>query len=194
MLATCMFLATKVEECPHHIKNVVEGMRGILPGTIIPRPGRKRRLTRVPCLPEGFAYESTHIAEFEFYLLEEMDFYMILYHPYRPLSQYLTDLGLDRTLLQAGWSTVNDTYRSTLPLLYPPHMIALAVIFILVPQADLASEASQPKEAAIVEWLKTIRVDKDEVMEIVNRIMELYRDLDDYEEPLVPELLRRLKA
>ncbi|KAI9016761.1 cyclin-like protein [Hyaloraphidium curvatum] len=180
VIATCMFLATKVEECPHHIKNVVEGMRAIL--------------------PDGFQYESTHVAEFEFYLLEEMDFYMILYHPYRPLVQYLDDLNLDRNCLQTSWSILNDVYRTSLPLLHPPHMIALAVIYLLTATDEFGAngEGAAGNEAApkvdIAKWLGELTVDIAGVIAIAGSILELYAELKEYDERVIPQLVRKLNA
>lgn len=79
---------------------------------------------------------------------------LIVYHPYRPLLQYVQDMGQEDMLLPLAWyctvlclwkaclirsfevfslsvtsvflrRIVNDTYRTDLCLLYPPFMIAL---------------------------------------------------------------------
>lgn len=39
-------------------------------------------------VPE-FPYTSAHILECEYYVLEELSFQLIIYHPYRPLIQYV---------------------------------------------------------------------------------------------------------
>lgn len=36
-----------------------------------------------------FPYNSAHILECEYYVLEELNFQLIIYHPYRPLIQYV---------------------------------------------------------------------------------------------------------
>uniref|UniRef100_A0A8C5Y8B3 Cyclin C-terminal domain-containing protein n=1 Tax=Microcebus murinus TaxID=30608 RepID=A0A8C5Y8B3_MICMU len=55
---------------------------------------------------------------------------MDLYHPYRPLLQYVQDVGQEDMLLPLVWRIVNDTYRMDLCLLYPPFMIALACLHV----------------------------------------------------------------
>uniref|UniRef100_A0A4W4HRR5 Cyclin-C n=1 Tax=Electrophorus electricus TaxID=8005 RepID=A0A4W4HRR5_ELEEL len=75
--------------------------------------------------PKEFPYRMNHILECEFYLLELMDCCLIVYHPYRPLLQYVQDMGQEDMLLPLAWRIVNDTYRTDLCLLYPPFMIAL---------------------------------------------------------------------
>lgn len=58
----------KVEECPIHIKSIVNEMRHLFGA--------------------NFPYDSVSIAEFEYYLMEDLEFYTIVYHPYRPLQRY----------------------------------------------------------------------------------------------------------
>ena len=37
--------------------------------------------------PEYIPHDVTKLAEFEFYLIEEMDLYLLLHHPYKSLMQ-----------------------------------------------------------------------------------------------------------
>lgn len=39
----------------------------------------------------------------EFYLLEELDFYLVVYHPYRSLKNYIKQMKLEETTLQMAW-------------------------------------------------------------------------------------------
>ena len=86
--------------------------------------------------PNEFPYRIQHVLECEFFLLELMDCCLILYHPYRPLIQFIQDMKDDKKdskdagkekdeVLNLAWSTINDTYRTDIPLLYPPHLIAI---------------------------------------------------------------------
>uniref|UniRef100_A0A8C8H716 Cyclin-like domain-containing protein n=1 Tax=Oncorhynchus tshawytscha TaxID=74940 RepID=A0A8C8H716_ONCTS len=105
MAPTCVFLASKVEVL-------------FLFCTV------KTRFSYA--FPKEFPYRMNHVLECEFYLLELMDCCLIVYHPYRPLLQYVQDMGQEDMLLPLAWRVVNDTYRTDLCLLYPPFMIALA--------------------------------------------------------------------
>lgn len=67
--ATCIYVSAKVEESPIHIKSAVaEATR------TFQEVGYRGMLT-----------DNSSLAEMEFYLLEEMEFDMILFHPYRSL-------------------------------------------------------------------------------------------------------------
>lgn len=127
MAPTCIFLASKVEEF-----GVISNTRLIQAcQTVV-----KNKFSYA--YPQEFPYRITHVLESEFYLLELMDCCLILYHPYRPLTTYVQDLratyeradGKDHSkdkdeLLNLAWTVVNDTYRTDIPLLYPPHLIAI---------------------------------------------------------------------
>ena len=58
-----------------------------------------------------YPYRTNHISECEFLLLEMLDCCLIVYHPYRPLTQYVSDLGQQDSILPTAWRIVNDTYR-----------------------------------------------------------------------------------
>ncbi|KAF9105041.1 RNA polymerase II holoenzyme cyclin-like subunit [Mortierella sp. GBA35] len=92
--ATCIYLACKIEECPQHIKHIIQEMKHALVNL------------------GGFDYDTSKVAEFEFYLLEELEFYLIVYHPYRDLTLIAKDLKLEESNLQTAWFVLNDSYRT----------------------------------------------------------------------------------
>ncbi|KAG0000128.1 hypothetical protein BGZ79_006300 [Entomortierella chlamydospora] len=111
--ATCIYLACKIEECPQHIKHIITEMKNALANH------------------GGFDYDTSKVAEFEFYLLEELEFYLIVYHPYRDLTIIAKNLKLEESNLQTAWFVINDSFRTDVCLLYAPHMIALAALYII---------------------------------------------------------------
>uniref|UniRef100_A0A4W6EK08 Cyclin C n=1 Tax=Lates calcarifer TaxID=8187 RepID=A0A4W6EK08_LATCA len=124
---------------------------------------------------EEFPYRMNHILECEFYLLELMDCCLIVYHPYRPLLQYVQDMGQEDMLLPLAWRIVNDTYRTDLCLLYPPFMIALACLHVAC--------VVQQKDAR--QWFAELSVDMDKILEIIRVILKLYdqwKNFDDRKE------------
>ncbi|GAA94816.1 hypothetical protein E5Q_01470 [Mixia osmundae IAM 14324] len=124
--ATCLYVATKAEETPVHIKAIVaEG-----------------RATCTECGMPPFSSDTTKVAEMEFYLLEELEFHLIVYHPYQSLvklcgrdpseseEKEADCIDLEESHFQMAWYIINDTYRSDLCLLYPPYIIAVAAIYL----------------------------------------------------------------
>ncbi|MCL7051227.1 hypothetical protein MKW94_008454, partial [Papaver nudicaule] len=97
---------------------------------------------------EKYRFEIKDILEMEMKILEALDYYLVVYHPYRPLSLLLEDAEMtDMTHL--SWGLVNDTYRMDLVLIYPPYMIALACIYI----------ASVLKDKDTTTWFEKLRAD-----------------------------------
>lgn len=121
LVTTCLYVACKIEECPQHIRLIVSEARNLWPEYIPQDVGK--------------------LAEFEFYLIEEMDMYLVLHHPYKSLIQIRDFLEansahygftLAKEDLQHAWSLLNDSYITDLHLLFPPHTIAMAAIYISI--------------------------------------------------------------
>ena len=78
-----------------------------------------------------------------------------MYHPYRSLYQYWTDIcPEDSSLLQVSWRIVNDSYRTDVCLLYPPSLIALACLQMAC--------VLQKKEVS-KQWFTELNVDIEKV-------------------------------
>ncbi|KAL6066501.1 RNA polymerase II holoenzyme cyclin-like subunit [Balamuthia mandrillaris] len=141
---TCLYLACKVEECITHARIFEKAMHSI---------------------DRNWPYRMDDVLEAEYYIIEEMDFYMVLYHPYRPLTMFLADCG-ESDLLEPAWYIVNDVYRTDLALMHPPHIIALATI--------LMAATAQNRTAALRPWFAGLNVDMEEVWRVINTILQLY--------------------
>lgn len=180
--ATCAYVAAKVEESPIHIKSAVA------------EAARTFQEVGFRSMPT----DNSSLAEMEFYLLEEMEFDMIIFHPYRSLISLYDNYGtakdgsggsgsgggnglglglegeafgvikglqsveerdamgaglvsgvvgagvgggedgsgmvklaeFDEQVLQMAWFVLNDCYKSDIPLMYPPYMVALASLWL----------------------------------------------------------------
>jgi cyclin C len=112
VLATAFYLACKMEECPQHIRFVVTEARQFWPDFI--------------------SGEIAKLGECEFSLISEMSSQLIVHHPYRTLSELQPELGLTSDEVALAWSVINDHYLTDLPLLYPPHVIAVMAILVAV--------------------------------------------------------------
>ncbi|KAL7420245.1 RNA polymerase II holoenzyme cyclin-like subunit [Cryptotrichosporon argae] len=198
VLVACLYVAAKVEETPVHIKQFVAeakvalGEAGIKGG--------------------AFGADAHRLGEMEFYLVEDLDFHLAVFHPYRALlaiaGREPVDAGrfdrsrkdeaddmaraeaearkradddakragrvadeyeiaeaerirrlmgrgtgegfprMDDALLQLAWVTINDTYRTDVHLLYPPHIIALSALYIALMTASLSHSSSSSSSAA----------------------------------------------
>ena len=110
VVATALYLACKMEECPQHIKNVMSEARNLWPDFIQP--------------------DISKLGECEFLLISEMNCQLIVHHPYRPLLELQPTLKFAADEASLAWSIVNDHYLTDLPLLYPLHVIAATALFL----------------------------------------------------------------
>lgn len=200
LVTTCVYLACKVEECPQYIRTLVSEARSLWPEFVPPDP--------------------TKVTEFEFYLIEELQSYLIVHHPYRSLEQIVNvlkeppfEFRLSQDELQNCWSLINDSYINDVHLMYPPHVIAIACLFITIcirgktvkgslsnvgGSEDSAMEtdpmmARFSKQQEIVNrFVAESQVDLEEVMDTVQELITLYDHWDKYHEPWIKFLLHTL--
>ncbi|KAG6910169.1 hypothetical protein DXG01_012618 [Tephrocybe rancida] len=154
VISACCYVAAKAEESPIHIKNVVTESRSLF--------GQETYNAK------HFPSDHTKLAEMEFYLVDDLECDLVVFHPYRTLltlckketpdsaSLFGSEEGeadelgaglgteegprywgtgegrleLTESALQSAWFIINDTYRSDLCLLHPPHIIAIAALYL----------------------------------------------------------------
>ncbi|EPQ25777.1 uncharacterized protein PFL1_06644 [Pseudozyma flocculosa PF-1] len=204
-IAACVYVAAKVEESPVHIKSICAEA--------------SRHFEQLGS--RNFHADISSVAEMEFHLLEELEFDLIIYHPYRSLVAIYEQVGapamqarsktrsaetsaigsragtgggaaavglglsggsglrgdaevdaglfpqglgddstaelgiaeLDETTVQLAWFIINDSYSTDLPLMHPPHLIAIAAIWM----ALLLHPASQKKLTSSAEEMEQQR-------------------------------------
>ncbi|ERN10068.1 hypothetical protein AMTRI_Chr06g195010 [Amborella trichopoda] len=147
---TCLYLASKAEESTVPAKLLVFWLKKLY-------------------ADDRYKFEIRDILEMEMKLLEALDYYLVIYHPYRALTPLLQDAGMTDLTVPA-LSLVNDTYKMDLILIYPPYMISLACIYI----------ASVLKDKDTNSWFEELRVDMNVIKNISMEILDFY---DNYKLP-----------
>jgi len=151
------------------------------------------------------------VGEYEFFLISEMNSQLIVHHPYRTLHELQSTLSMGQDDVSLAWSIINDHYLTDLPLLYPPHIIAVTAIFmamtlkptqaglqaaastaaILSPSSSVLKEQSlsgpasatqQKKVGHLVSWLAEGEIDIKAVVDCSQEIISLYEVLEQYNE------------
>lgn len=200
LVTTCVYLACKVEECPQYIRTLVSEARSLWPEFVPPDP--------------------TKVTEFEFYLIEELQSYLIVYHPYKSMEQIVNvlkeppfDLQLSQDELQNCWSLINDSYIDDVHLTYPPHIIAIACLFITIClrgrtaknslinvssknddilEFDPITAKASEQQDVFNRFVAESQVDLEEVMNTIQDLITLYDHWDKYHEPWIKFLLHTL--
>ncbi|KAI8912649.1 cyclin-like protein [Gorgonomyces haynaldii] len=169
VLVTCFYVACKMEECPQHIKACCNEAKAVI--------------------GSQFTYAASDVAEFEFYLLEELDFCTILFHPYKPYLKYCQFLQVNTAVLQTGWYIINDIYRTDACLLYPPYIIAIAALYLSVN----INEKEIHNLPEIKEFFKTLNIDFVQVVEIIQMVFNLYAEWKDFSPEQIPAILSKIR-
>ncbi|KAJ0124716.1 cyclin-C [Diaporthe amygdali] len=113
VITTALYLACKMEECPQHIRLMNQEARSLWTDMQL-------------------FHDPSKIGECEFWLISEMSSHLIIHQPYRTLTSLQSSLNLTQDEIALAWSIVNDHYMTDLPLLYPPHTVALTAILLAI--------------------------------------------------------------
>jgi cyclin C len=200
VLATALYLACKMEECPQHIRMILAEARHCW-GTytvLCPRSSTTNGNT------DTSFNDISKIGECEFTLISEMNSQLIIHHPYRSLAELQTHFQLTQEENALAWSIINDHYLTDLPLLHAPHVIAITAMFLAVvlkpTQGGLqvhaagvtnalqalgnargqASQGAQNRATKLVDWLAESSVDMEAVAECTQELISLYEVWETY--------------
>lgn len=202
VIATAVYLACKMEECPHHIRLLVAEGRTLW--------------------PDFFSSDTSKLGECEFFLISEMSSQMIIHQPYRSLTSLQSIFSLTAEESALAWSIINDHYMTDMPLLFAPHIIAvMAILLALVLRpnttglqsasgsaGNIASAAHQvlntgskganggvqaadSKVQRLQEWLAESDIDIEAIVDCTQEIISFYEVQEQYNEKLTKEQINR---
>lgn len=198
LMTTAVYLACKMEETPVHIR------------LVLAEAARQ--------WPELGVSDSSKIGECEFQLISTLSARLILHHPYRSLSDLSPIFGMTTEETALAYSIINDHYNTDLPLLYPPHVIAVTAIFLSIVlrpaqsglQAHTAANAAAMagalqqgmgafsgnknyggKVAKLVEWLAESKIDIGAIIVTTQELISLYELWETYSERPCKEAVSR---
>jgi cyclin C len=143
-----LFLASKVEECPINIKSILSEISGL----------------RI-----DLSIEMSDILDAELLVLQDLDFSLIVFHPYPLLDRYLADMG-HADCLSMAWSVMNDLYKNSIILGYSPHSLAVGVIFFVLVFKNVELTDS---------WWSGDRFNSVEAACIIQNLLIVYNEMKD---------------
>lgn len=112
LMTTAVYLACKMEESPVHIR------------LMLAEAARQ--------WPELGINDSSKIGECEFALISTLQARLVLHHPYRTLTDLAPTFSMSTEEISLAHSIINDHYNTDLPLMHPPHIIAVTAIFLAI--------------------------------------------------------------
>jgi cyclin C len=206
-----------MEECPQHIRVIVSEARNMWPGKSVTASLLAGRLTtRI----DFIVLDISKVGECEFFLISEMNCQLIVHHPYRTLLELQNTLNLAQDEVALSWSIINDHYLTDIPLLVPPHVMAVTAIFLALvlkptggpqavanPASALASAVQTIKDSAtaesahnssgqlkvmsLVNWLAEGEVDIKAMIDCTQEMISLYEVWEGYSEKTCKEQIAR---
>jgi len=153
--ATCLQLAAKVEESMHFKSD------DLLRFVANASKGNQRIDSR---WPQWTHYDKALISYCEFFVLHSLKSDLFVWPADQELALFLQDEPV-RQFKEESWRILNDALLTDAPLLFPPHIIALACLFVA---------AHKEKEGEWAEWLAGLQVDLTQVGEAVQEVLGFY--------------------
>ncbi|CAI5738642.1 unnamed protein product [Hyaloperonospora brassicae] len=109
-----------------------------------------------------YTFQDKDILECEFYVIEALQFDLILHHPFPSLLQLLDEFDIHEECLQLAWQLIQYSYRTDIIILYPPFMVAYAAAYIAC--RDAGYDAAQV--------FATVNIKQEGLLKIVGEFQE----------------------
>ncbi|OMO87542.1 hypothetical protein CCACVL1_08959 [Corchorus capsularis] len=157
----CTFLASKIEETPRSLSDVIVVAYEIIYKRDPSAPGRIRER-------EVYDKQKQLILTGERLLLATIAFDLEIQLPYKPLVAAMKKLEVGPNLLKVAWNFVNDWLRTTLCLRYKPHYIAAGSMRL----AAKFQNVKLPMENGRVWWLE-FDISPKQLQEVTQQMVKL---------------------
>jgi cyclin L len=162
-----LFLATKVEECPKKLREVLM--------VFIHLEQKRQGMTPAPVdiHSQRFTTYKERLIRAERELLKELGFVLYTEHPHKFILNYAKLLTLDdatfKRLAQYAWNFINDSQRTDVCMRYPPETICCAALWMgaRVLQIKLPSDGEPP-------WWELFDAKREDMDTICARVTALY--------------------
>ena len=163
--AACLFLATKLEEAPKKVRDVVsvfDYLLKIKEGTVPPIPV-------LDLNSNDFLMLRQELINAERLILREIGFALghLSVKPFRYLYYYLKVLKLNKVFAQKAWNYINDIFRTSICVSFPSYVLAAAAIYL----ASRVLDYPLPE----VEWWLAFDCKMEELKEIASEALKLYQ-------------------
>jgi hypothetical protein len=178
MLCSSLFLATKIEETYRRMRDVISCCYHIL----IKKSSKSKSKDSLPPIidvsSEFYEKMKENIMKFETYILKEFGFtlYELSLHPHKYLLHFTKLLKGNKELFQRSWNYLNDMYRCSLSVNYPPHVLACSSLFLANRVFSNASLSNIPHD---LQWWEIFDTSIMQIQEVCAEVLHLYEDFSN---------------
>lgn len=158
----CVHLASKIEEAPRRIRDVINVFHRL-------RHLREKKKPVPLLLDQDYVNLKNQIIKAERRVLKELGFCVHVKHPHKIIVMYLQVLECERNqhLVQTSWNYMNDSLRTDVFVRFQPESIACACIYL----AARTLEIPLPNRP---HWFLLFGATEEEIQEICLKILQLY--------------------
>ncbi|XP_076306715.1 cyclin-L2-like [Tachypleus tridentatus] len=158
----CITLASKIEEAPRRIRDVVNVLHHI-------KQLRAGKTIQPLILDQNYINLKNQVIKAERRVLKELGFCVHVKHPHKIIVTFLQVLECEKNhkLMQTAWNYMNDSLRSEVFVRYHPESIACACIYL---SARLLQIPLPSKPA----WYLIFGVTEQTIEDICHIILALY--------------------
>ncbi|XP_013781811.1 cyclin-L1-like [Limulus polyphemus] len=158
----CITLASKIEEAPRRIRDVVNVLHHI-------KQLRAGKTIQPLILDQNYINLKNQVIKAERRVLKELGFCVHVKHPHKIIVTFLQVLECEKNhkLMQTAWNYMNDSLRSEVFVQYHPESIACACIYL---SARLLQIPLPSKPA----WYLMFGVTEEVIEDICHTVLALY--------------------
>ncbi|ORX79610.1 cyclin-like protein [Basidiobolus meristosporus CBS 931.73] len=167
--ATCLFIATKVEETLRKLRDLI---------VVCVQKAQKNDQLLVDEDSKEFKRWRDMILYNEEIVMETICFDLAIEHPYVSLLRFVKELRGSKPLAQTAWAFLNDSLRTTLCVMYRPHIVAAAALYIASKYLD--EKLGDPAEGK--PWWEVIDASIQDIQDASSQILDQYQQL-----PVIPQ-------
>lgn len=176
--AACLFLSCKVQETLKRLRDVIFWTVKVRTRHTEDYPDGMDMTESAP----GYNDEKNNILDKEREVLRVLNFDLNVDHPYRHLWQltrsYIGHGDIQKTVTQAAWNFVNDSFRTYMPVRFDPKEIATAAMFLSAKlhRFELPDGTKRDKATGkrLLAWHELFHVDLGRIEEICHLMLDMY--------------------
>jgi hypothetical protein len=170
--AASLFLGCKVEETLRRIRDIASVFYHLYMKKeldIRQKSGAKQEIHILDVTTRTYIRLKNQIIIMEMIILKELGFslYDLTNHPHKYLLYFIKNIKGTRDFLQRAWNYLNDAYRTSLVVNYPPNVLACSSIF-------LASRIYNFPLPSGFKWWEVYETSIEQIQEVCAEILNLY--------------------
>ncbi|XP_039298094.1 cyclin-L2-like [Nilaparvata lugens] len=159
----CLFLASKVEECPRRIRDVMNVFHHI-------KQIKSQKTIQPMQINDHYIILEKQVIMTESRVLKQLGFCVHVKHPHKIIVVYLQVLGYEKhqPIMQLSWNYMNDSLRSDVFMRYDPETVACACIYLSARKLRIPLPKQPP-------WFGLFGISEDHIVDVCKRILRLYQ-------------------